>query len=68
MIRLVLYAIAIVALIYFLLWIKGKWSRLHPNTKKQILFLGMNGLFNFLRLKWQIILVAIWQIVKRLRR
>ena len=68
MIRLILYFIAFIVVIYLLLWLKEKWNRLHPNTKKQILFLGMNGLFNFLRLKWQIILIAIWQIVKRLIR
>lgn len=65
MIRLVLYAIVLIALIYILLWLKRKWNKLHPNTKKQIMFLGMNGLFNFLRLKWQIILIALWQIIKR---
>jgi hypothetical protein len=68
MIRLVLYFIAFIVLVYLLLWLKGKWDKLHPNTKKQILFLGMNGVFNFLRLKWQIILIAIWQIVKRFIR
>jgi len=68
MIRLVLYFLAFIVVIYFIIWLKRKWDKLHPNTKKQILFLGMNGLFNFLRLKWQIILIALWQIIKRLMR
>ena len=66
MIKLVLYLVAFVIIIYILLWLKTKWNTLHPQTKKQIMFLGLNGIFSFLRLKWQIIILAIWQVVKRI--
>jgi uncharacterized membrane protein len=65
MIKLILYGVVFIVAIYILVWLKNKWNTLHPNTKKQIMFLGLNGVFSFLRLKWQIILIAIWQVLKR---
>lgn len=66
MIRLVLYFIAFVAVLYLILWLKGKWDRLRPELKKKILYLGVVNLIGFLKLKWQIILGFVWQVVKRL--
>jgi hypothetical protein len=68
MIRVILYFIAFIAILYLLLWLKSKWDKLKPELKKQILYFGLLNLFNFLKLKWQIILAVLWQIVKRLMR
>jgi len=68
MIWLILILLAFVAVVYLFLWLKSRWDRLSPQHKKQIMFLGMNSLFNFLRLKWQVVLMVIWQILKRFIR
>lgn len=67
MLRLILIALLLIVTIYLILWLKRRfWNRLTPQTKKQIITFGLLNIFNFLKLKWQIILIFSWKILKQL--
>ncbi len=67
MLRLILIVLLLIVTVYLILWLKRRfWNRLTPQVKKQIITFGLLNIFNFLKLKWQIILMFSWQILKKL--
>jgi len=68
MIRLVFYLVVFVLIIYGLVWLKSRFSRLKPEVKKQILSFGLYKIISLLKTKWYFILTIIWQILKRIIR
>lgn len=65
MLRLIFYIILFILAIYLLLWLKAKWNRLQPQTKKQIVSFGLLGLFRLLKYKWRTILSFLFRLLKK---
>lgn len=68
MLRLVFYFAIFVFIVYFIVWLKEKFSRLKPEVKKQILYFGLYKVIALLKTKWYLILTILWQVLKRIIR
>jgi len=65
MLRLIFFLILFIAAIYFLMWLKSRFNRLSPESKKKLLFFGLSNVFSFLKGRWFWILTIAWKILKR---